>query len=266
MKKIALILTFALALTLVFVSTAPAGKVMDRILEKGELVVGTTASQPPMIATTKSGQIIGFDADLARLIAESMGVQLKFETMPFSELIPALENGKVDMILSGMTMLPKRNLKVAFVGPYYVSGKGILTKAKNMAALQEKDGLNRPDFTVAALKGSTSQMFVERAAPKAKLVTTKNYDEAIDMLMQDKIEALIADYPFCALASFRYSDKGLMAGQSKLTFEPLGIAIPEDALLINWMENYLTMLEGSGILKRLGENWFENSDWIKELP
>jgi polar amino acid transport system substrate-binding protein len=251
---------------LLSVSAAPAGTVMDRILKRGELVVGTTANQPPMIATSKSGQIIGFDADIARSIADAMEVKLKFETMPFAQLLPALEKGKVDMIISGMTMKPDRNLKVAFVGPYFVSGKGVLTKEKNIAALQEASGLDRVEFTVAALTNSTSQDFVEKFAPKTKLVATASYDEAIEMLLADKVDALVADFPYCALSAFRYADKGLMAGQSKLTFEPLGIAMAEDALLINWVQNHLIVLEGSGNLKRIGGFWLGNSSWIKELP
>ena len=253
-------------LVLLSVSAAPAGTVMDRILKKGQLVVGTTASQPPMIATSKTGQIIGFDADIARSIADAMGVELKFKTMPFAQLLPALEKGQVDMILSGVTMKSDRNLKVAFVGPYFISGKGILTKEKNIAALQEAAGLDRAQFAVAALKNSTSQSFVEKAAPKAKLITTASYDEAIDMLLADKVDALVADFPFCALSAFRYADKGLMAGQSKLTFEPLGIAVPEDTLLINWLQNHMLMLEGSGVLKRIAGFWLGDPSWIKELP
>jgi polar amino acid transport system substrate-binding protein len=266
MKKATLILVLVSMLTLVLVTVAPAGEVMDRILKKGELVVGITGNQPPLNGKTKSGKIIGLDADLAQLMAANLGVKIKFAPMPFAQLLPAMEKGKVDMIISGMTMLPQRNLKVAFVGPYFVSGKGILTKAQHLAALQDADGLNKPDFKVAALKGSTSQMFVERTAPRAKLVTTANYDEAIDMLLQNKIDAVVADYPFCSFSAFRYRDKGLMAGQSKLTFEPLGIAVPEDTLLLNWVQNYMILLEGSGALKAIGERWFKDSSWIKELP
>jgi polar amino acid transport system substrate-binding protein len=86
------------------------------------------------------------------------------------------------------------------------------------------------------------------------------------MLLQDKIDALIADYPFCAFTAFRYEDKGLIAGQSKLTFEPLGIAVSEDALLINWLQNFMMALEGSGQMKLINQHWFNDSSWIKELP
>ena len=266
MKKTVDILVLVSLLTLTVVNIAAAGKVMDRILKKGELVVGITGTQPPLNATTKDGKIIGFDADIATAIAMSIGVKIKFSKMAFSELLPALETGKVDMILSSMTMTLKRNVKVAFVGPYYISGKGILTKGQTIAAMQTADGLNKPEFKIAVLKNSTSQEFVEKTAPKAELVTTNSYDEALEMLFQDKINALIADYPFCAFTAFRYEDKELVAGQSKLTFEPLGIAVPEDTLLINWLQNFMMMLEGSGQMKILNQRWFQDGSWIKDLP
>ena len=265
MKRTCCIWMVVVLLVMGTASIVSAGPVMDRILKKGELVVGTTASQPPLNATSKSGQVIGFDADLARSMAERMGVKIKFVTLPFADLLPALEKGRLDMILSGMTMLPERNLKVVFAGPYFISGKGVLTKAKNIAALETASGLNRSEFKVAALKNSTSQIFVEKNAPNANLVKTASYDEAIDMLLADKVDAVIADTPFCAVSAFRFGDRGLMAGKARLSFEPIGIAFQEDALLMNWVENYLLMLEGTGTLKRMHEFWFKNASWIKEI-
>jgi polar amino acid transport system substrate-binding protein len=218
-----------------------------------------------MNATTKAGDIIGFDADLARSIAENMGVKPTFVSLPFADLLPALEKGKVDMVISAVTMLPERNLKVAFAGPYFISGKGILTKTKNVENFQDAEGLNRPEFKVAALKDSTSLSFVGKYAPKAQSVATVSYDAAIALLLDDKVDALVADFPFCAYAAFRYGDRGLTAGRSRLSFEPLGIAMSEDALLINWTQNYLMTMEGSGRLGRIREFWFKNSEWIKQL-
>ena len=266
MKKSILVPIFATLLVFSFAAIAPAAATLDTILKRGELIVGTTGTQPPLNATNKAGEVIGFDADIAKIIAKSMGVKIKFSTMPFSELLPALEAGKVDMVISSMTMTLERNLRIAFVGPYYVSGKGILTKTGAIATLQDSDGLNKPEFKVAALKDSTSQKFVEAAAPKAELIKVKSYDVALDMLVQDKIIAMVADYPFCAFSAFRYRDKGLVAGQSRLTFEPLGIAVQPDTLLINWLSNFLTMINGSGQIKILNKKWFENSNWIKDLP
>jgi len=86
------------------------------------------------------------------------------------------------------------------------------------------------------------------------------------MLFQDKVDALVADYPFCAVSALRFQDKGLAAGQARLTFEPLGIAVPEDTLLINFLQNFMGVLEGSGALKKISERWFNNASWLSQLP
>jgi len=266
MKKIFVFVSLFAALSLMFVMPASAGPVMDRIIKKGELVVGTTGAQPPMTATTKKGKLIGLDVDIAKAMADALGVKVKFVSMPFAKLLPALEENQVDIILSGMTITPKRNQKVAFVGPYYVSGKGILAVAEKYAALQQAKGLDTPEVTVAALKDSTSQKFAETLISKAKLILTNSYEEAIDLLLKGKIDVIVADYYFCALTAYRYQDKGLIAGRSPLTFEPLGIAMTEDTLLINWVQNFMGILKGSGQLKEMGEKWLTGGSWIDELP
>ena len=150
MKKALFISILASALAFTFVTASTAGPVLDRIMQRGELRVGIAGNQPPLNATTKSGEIIGLDADISRLLAGNMGVKAKFVTLPFPDLLPALEAGKVDIVLSSMTMTPDRNLKVAFVGPYFISGKGVLTKTQTAASLQDTTGLNKPNFRLAA--------------------------------------------------------------------------------------------------------------------
>jgi polar amino acid transport system substrate-binding protein len=266
MKKTFVFVALFAVLSLMFAMASSAGPAMDRIIKKGELLVGTSGTQPPMTAVTKKGEIMGLDADIARAMAAAMDVRVKFVTMPFVKLLPALEAGQVDMVLSGLTMTAARNRTVAFVGPYYVSGKGILAKSTKFSALQNAKGLNAPEVTIAALKNSTSQKFAETLISKAKLILTNTYDEAIDLLLKDKIDVVVADFPFCALTAYRYSDKGLFAGASPLTFEPLGIAMPEDTLLINWVENFMNLMQGSGQLKEMTKKWLSGGAWVNELP
>ena len=244
-----------------------ASPVLDRILQRGELVVGTAGSMPPLNMTTEDGRIIGFEADLARNIANSMGVRLKFESISFSELLPALEAGTVDMVISGMTITSGRNLKVAFVGPYLVSGKAVLTKIETLAAAAEPSEIDRRGITIAALKGSTSQEFVKKRLPKVKLVATQNYDEAVAMVIDGKVDAMIADFPICIVSILRYPDQGLLTLIDPFTYEPLGVGVPaNDPLLINWVENFLRVFEGSGELAALKADWFQNASWLKHLP
>jgi len=256
-----------LLLTVAFAGAATAGPVLDRIQKKGELVVGMSGDQPPLNVTARDGRIIGLEVDISSRLASDMGVKLRLATMPFAELLPALSEGKIDLILSGMTMMTKRNTRTAFAGPYYVTGKAFLTKQKTIASLKNADGIDAPEYTVAALKGSTSQLYVEKVLPKARLVPTANYNEALDLVLQDKAQVMVADYHFCAFAAFRYKEKGLTTVEAPFTFDPIGVAMPDgDPLLINLVQNFLSTLYGSGDLKKMTERWFTDGSWLKELP
>jgi len=266
----------AMILTLIFftgcaqmqqaTSGRSASPVIDRIQSRGELVVGTMGNMPPLNMTSKDGEIFGLEPDLARLMAKDMNVKVKFVTMPFNELLPALQNGQVDMVLSGMTITPERNLKVAFVGPYFISGKAFLTKEKTIAYADEAEDVNNPNTKIVALKGSTSQAFAEAFLDKTTLFTTGTYDEAVDMVLQDKAQAMIADYPICIVSVFRYPEADLLSVVTQLTYEPIGIAIPpNDPLMMNWTRNTLNNIEGSGILDELKLKWFAEGEWLNKL-
>jgi polar amino acid transport system substrate-binding protein len=240
--------------------------VLDRIVAKKELVVGTAATMPPLNMTMKDGQIAGLEIDLVQLFANAMGVKLTLRTIPFPELLPALEAGKVDLVISGMTITPERNLKYAFVGPYFPSGKSILTKQANIGIMKDVQQINNPDHTLVALRGSTSQMFAEKFFPKAKLVLTDDYDQAVAMVRQNKAHAMVADFPICQVSAFRYPDSELATLKKPLFYEPLGMALlPNDLLFINWLQNSLSTLERSGEMQALVEKWFEDSSWVKYL-
>jgi polar amino acid transport system substrate-binding protein len=273
MKIFKTIFLFALALTLLaacaHMSETGGGQAshLAMIQERGELIVGTAGSMPPLNFTSKDGEVMGFEVDLARQMAQAMGVELNIQTMSFAELLPALEAGKVDMILSGMTITPERNLNVAFVGPYLISGKAFLTKMKTIAKAKDPSEVDKTDVSLAALQGSTSQYFVEQFMPNVKLTTARDYDEAVSMVIDDKVDALIADFPICVLSVLRYPDKGLVSLITPLTYEPIGIALPEnDPHLVNWVENYLMALEGTGRLDELKEYWFGSTSWLLKLP
>ncbi len=240
--------------------------VLDRIQAKKELVVGTAASMPPLNMTVKDGQIAGMEIDLARFIAESLDVKLTLKQMHFNDLLPALQAGQVDMVLSGMTITPARNLKVAFVGPYIISGKSVLAKKANLESVSEPSKINQPDKVLVALKGSTSQVFAEKAFPKAKLILTDDYDPAISMVKEGKVQAMVADMQTCQLAVYRYPEAELMTLGRPLSYEPLGIAIPpNDFLLFNWLQNFLNTAEKEGALGMMIDRWFKDSSWVKNL-
>lgn len=244
-----------------------AGQTIDRIRTTGELVLGTPGDFPPFSVTSDQGDLIGFDIALARELAKSMGVNLRIERLPFGELIPSLKAGRVDMIMSGLSITPRRNLEIAFIGPYGNSGQAFIGRKDIVESLREPLDLNRDGLKIAVLQGTTAEKTARRVLPHTEMTYTKSLDQALILLLNGEIDGLISDYPYCKVAEFRYRDRGLVLFDKILTFEQLGIGVAgDDVLFINLLTNYLNLLVGSGALKAMQEFWFKSSDWISILP
>jgi polar amino acid transport system substrate-binding protein len=259
--------TAALALLLLAASSAAQSPVLDRVIKNRELRVATSGTQPPFNALSHDGRLIGLEVDLARLLAEAMGVDLSLTSMPFPDLLPALAGGRVDMVLSGIGITPERSREFAFVGPYVLSGKSILTDSRTLTMMNTPRDLDRPELTLVALENSTSQTYLKRVAPRAKIVTTKDYDSAIQMVKEKTAHALVADMPVCVLAVLKNPNADLATRSTPLSIEPVGIVIPaEDARFQNLVENYLDAIELTGRLEELRKRWLEGNEWLRELP
>lgn len=236
---------------------------LERIAKSGELRVGMSAAQPPYTMKAKDGSIIGYEVDLAEMFAASMDVTLKIEEIPFNELLAALESGKVDMVMSGMTMTMKRNMKVAFAGPYFLTGKSILTKSPSFSDTDESSDLNSETLTLTVLKGSTSEQYVRSEIPEAELILADSYADGIKALEEGRASIMVADYSICAYTALVHPEKGLITIDEPLTIEPLGLAMPaNDAHFHNIIQNYLNALSLIGALDLLEKKWFESGEWV----
>ena len=262
-------LTGIVALTLMSAATAVADSspVLDRIMTNGEIRVGMSGSQPPFNARSRSGGLIGLEVDLAKQLAAAMGVSLKIVDKPFGDLLASLEKGDVDVVMSGVSITAKRTAKFKFAGPYMMSGKSILTTSDSLAAASGADDINQSSFSFAALENSTSQDFVEKYLGDAKLVKIKDYDEGVTMVIEGKVDAMVADMPICILSVMRYPDAGLATLKRPMTVEPVGVAVPaNDPQLLNLIDNYLEALEGMGYMGELRKAWLQDGSWVAALP
>jgi len=238
---------------------------LQRILDSGKLRVGMSGEQPPLNMTTRDGELVGLEVALARVLAATIGVELQLVRIPFPQLLDSLEAGKIDLIMSGMTITAQRNLRVVFVGPYFLSGQSLLSKSTELLAASLAE-LNRPDVKLAALASSTSEAWAKRAVPLATLTTTQTLDEGIRLVMDGKVNALVADQEICYFAMLRHADAGLAVRADTFTVEPIGIALPpSDPQFTNLIENYLGALEMQGTLERARQFWFEDKSWVEGM-
>jgi ABC-type amino acid transport substrate-binding protein len=241
--------------------------VLDRVLETRTLRVGMSGSQPPFAVHAKGGKLIGLEVDLARTLANGMEVKLQIVEKPFGELLEALDKGEVDIVMSGLAITPERARRATFLGPYLLSGKSILTRSETLAQAGEAGEINQSDLRVAALTNSTSQSFVERNLPEAQLVKVGHYDDAVAMLKEGKIDALVADMPVCVVTMLSNPDAGFATLRAPLTVEPVGMAVSsEDAQFASLVGNYLDAVEKTGLLDRMKAKWLEDGTWLALLP
>ncbi len=246
---------------------AAAGDALQRVIDFQVVKVGMSGNQPPMSMVNREGGLMGFDVDLAKALAMAMNVKLDITRMPFGELMTALEEDRIDMIISNLSITPERTELVSFVGPYMMSGKSILTKSSAMGDLSSTEEFNRKGLEILALENSTHVSYVRAVAPEAKLIEVKSYDEGVAMLIDGKADLMVADMTQCILAVMRFPDAGLTTLDKPLTVEPIGIAVSkDDPQFFNLVDNLLRSYEKTGVLNQLRKKWFEESAWIAAMP
>ncbi|HZI52862.1 MAG TPA: transporter substrate-binding domain-containing protein [Chitinophagaceae bacterium] len=262
MRRISVYLLISFLVVLISVP-AFSQKVLSTILKKGEIRIGTTGNQPPFSMKAKNGELIGYEVDLANALAKNMGVKLKLVEMPFSDLLGSLKAGKIDAVMSGMTMTPERNLEVLFAGPYTLSGKSILTKATLINEISAATAATEKKYKIASLKGSTSVDFVKNYMPKHELILIDNYNDGVAMVLSGKADALVADKPICVITLMKNPGRDLVISDKPLTIEPIGMALPsDDPQFLNLAQNYITSLQLSGTLQILEKKWFQDGTWM----
>jgi polar amino acid transport system substrate-binding protein len=244
----------------------PGDTRLQQILERGELRVGVSPDFPPLNMKDKKGEIVGFEIDLIDSLAAAMKLEMRLVEKPFPSLLAALEANEVDVVISGMTMTPERNARVAFAGPYFISGTSLLTKSEEVATTDNLRDLNDASRTFTALASSTSAQFVEDVFPDSTFVAAPDYDTGVQMVLDGKADALVADFLVCNVEAWRRPDSELFAMRPPFTVEPLGIALPPDApLLLNLVSNYLRTFKDTGQLGQLKARWMADGSWMDDL-
>jgi ABC-type amino acid transport substrate-binding protein len=240
---------------------------LHRILESGKLRVGMTGTQPPLNMKNTKGKLIGLDVELARELANAMELELVLVETPFAELLSDLEASKIDLVISSMTITPARNARVAFAGPYLISGSSLLTREELVGDLTDLSQLNSPERTWGALEGSTGEALIIDALPLAKYASIEDQETGVAQISLGEIDGLIADLPSVSFQVARNPDLGLAMMPAPFTTEPLGIALPPNSpLFANLVQNYLNTLDYTGRLIQMKARWLNAGDWMSEIP
>lgn len=142
-------------------------------LDKDTLVIGTESTFKPFEFRNEQNEVVGFDMDLAALVAEKLGKKLEIVDMAFDALIPSVIGGKIDLAVAGISSTPERARVVAFSETYYVTPDAFVVK-KGVADVTSLDSLKGK--TVAVQLGTTQDIFVSGLEG----VTVRRYQKTDD--------------------------------------------------------------------------------------
>ena len=248
--------------------THPANEdCVHRIVESGQLRVGMSGRQPPLNMKDKSGALIGLDVELARALADAMELELVLIEKPFPQLLSGLENNEFDLVISMLTITPARNARVAFAGPYMISGATLLTREELVEEVADMNTLDSADRTWGVLSGSTGEAFVRDAFPNARIVTSDNLPTLVPQIAAGEIDGIFSDLPYVRFELARHPEDGLAVLPTPFTTEPLGVALPPNSpLFANLVQNYLNTLEYTGLLIQMKARWLNGGEWLSEIP
>lgn len=240
MKKL---LSVLLAAMLVFALSGCGEKAEDNTL-----TMGTNAAFPPY-EFYENEKIVGIDADIAAAIAEKLGMELKIEDMEFGSLIGAVQTGKIDMCLAGMTVTDERKESVNFSDSYATGVQVIIVKEDStVESFDDLVGGKK----VGVQESTTGDIYasdtVENGGLGDEFVERYNKGtEAVQALLQGKIDAVIIDSE--PAKSFVEANEGLKILDSEYVTEDYAIAIAkENTELLEKVNTALAELKADGTL------------------
>ena len=239
---------------------------LNEVLQRGELRVGLEPGYMPFEMKDKKGKIIGFDVDVARKMAKDMGVKLKLVPTAWDGIIAGLLAEKYDIIISGMTITQKRNLKINFANPYISIGQTMLVRASVAKGKKSWKDLDKPQYTIVTKLGVTGEIAARRMFKHAKIRTFDTEADAVQELLDGKADAFVYDKPYNAMFMAKRGGKGIVFWDKDLTFEPLGWAIRKgDPDFLNWLDNFLNQIKHDGTYDKIYNKWFKDISWLKRV-
>ena len=233
----------------------PTVSIIRRILDSGVLRVGIRFNEPPFGMLDRFGNVVGYDADLARSLAESWGVQPEFVQVTNQTAVPYLLSGEVDLLIAAMPHRREQEAFMDFSQSYYPGGQAVMVRADS--GINALEQLNQR--TLAAVYGSTAAEALAERNLEATLTLKDTLDEAITALVGGEVDAVVD-----SLVHLRNAQAGLPGGgvailEPPLNSEPFAIGLPRfDVNLRNAVNRTLQALETGGRMAEIHNAWFKD--------
>jgi polar amino acid transport system substrate-binding protein len=249
-----------------FLAVSPANAdVLDDVLERGSLRVGVSEFAP-WTMRSKSGDLVGFEIDLANKLAADMGVSASFKVYQWDEIIAALQAGEIDIIAGGMAITPARALEVNFSRPVAMSGVGIAANTNMTADIQTLADLNRDNITITTVTDTLAASVAERLFPDADVKVYPAPDSAEKDVIDGEAHAIVTSMPEARFLVLRNSNKLDLPISDPLLASAEGLAVKKgEQELLNFLDAWVTARTTDKWLATTHDYWFGTLDWVSQV-
>jgi len=237
----------------------------DRITERGGVVVGVKNDQPGLgYEDAASGERTGFDVDIARWIAASLGVsedKITYQTIPSANREQEIVNGNIDYYVGTYSITDDRKKQIDFAGPYFITGQGLLVAADNT-------DINGPDDLagkiVCSVTGSTPLQRIRDEYDPGDTVEYDTYSQCIEQLLAGSVDAITTDQAILAGYVAQQPDELKIAGEV-FSEERYGVGLEKgDTALLDHINALFT--DGGDVWQALFDEHLAPSGITGEQP
>ncbi len=216
-----------------------------------KLVMGTSADFPPFESVDSSGEIVGFDIDLAKAIGEELGYEIEVRDMKFDGLIGALQSDRIDFVMSGMSATDERKENVDFSTEYHRSGEMFLSlKDAGISSIEDLDGKTL-GVQLGTIQEQGARKIQEEYGFEIKPIDSSSI--MVQELLSNRVDAIYID----KAVGLGYQAEQDLAGFDDPTSASPGMAaaFPKGSDLVEEVNKALAALEESGKIQELKDKW-----------
>ena len=242
----------AVMVLMIAAGTAQAGQLQE-ILDRGEIVVGIALGGEPIGFRNQRNEPTGYDVDVARLLAEKLGVELEIVEVTGGNRVPMLQSRQIDIIIANITATLERAKVIDFTMPYLRAGIKIL--AQRDAGIERIEDLDGRKVVVG--RGGTGEQLVKRLAPGAELVYVDSYaPEGILLMRQGRAEAALEDNSLIDYTAKQYPER-LVALPQMYTSDAICFGVRKgDADFLRWLDMFISEYVRSGLYREYYVKWW----------
>ena len=219
------------------------------------LKVGMSADYPPL-AYLQDGHIVGIEADSAKAVGAIIDQEMTLVNMPFEQLIPALQAGDIDVIMSGMSVTPERSEQVLFTDSYMDVGQMAIMTTDKVGHFSQPWALYSEGVRIGVEPGTTGADFAARELKDAKVTFFDDSTAAFAGLRSNEIDLYIHDAPTSWQLATSNENGDLISLYKPLTSEKLAWAVrKDDARLAARLNDALQLLKRNGTITYIFNRW-----------